>query len=203
MKKFLILLMVTLLMSLSVPAFAAIGINVNGQDVYSDVPAQNIGGRVMVPVRLIAEMFGANVSWDEARQTVIITTGNYQSQQSPGVGQSNSTKDAQIATVEREIERVKSDYNYSRTTVENQYQTEKARIEAALNSEIGRAASESASSGIRGSGAAVSRREHITESFNSYFEELERWYKTEIDKINEDEAYELEALESQLEELYR
>jgi len=190
-------------MSLSVPAFAAIGINVNGQDVYSDVPAQNIGGRVMVPVRLIAEMFGANVSWDEARQTVIITTGNYQSQQSPGVGQSNSTKDAQIATVEREIERVKSDYNYSRTTVENQYQTEKARIEAALNSEIGRAASESASSGIRGSGAAVSRREHITESFNSYFEELERWYKTEIDKINEDEAYELEALESQLEELYR
>jgi len=72
MKKLLVLLAVTFLLSLSVPAFAAIGINVNGQDVYSDVPAQNIGGRVMVPVRLIAEMFGANVSWDEARQTVNI-----------------------------------------------------------------------------------------------------------------------------------
>lgn len=37
-----------------------------------DVPAQNINGRVMVPVRFIAENIGAEVTWDEAAQRINI-----------------------------------------------------------------------------------------------------------------------------------
>ncbi|MDR1135096.1 MAG: WG repeat-containing protein [Clostridiales Family XIII bacterium] len=39
-----------------------------------DVPAQIINGRTMVPVRFIAENFGANVDWDGEARTVKITT---------------------------------------------------------------------------------------------------------------------------------
>ena len=201
MKKFLILLMVTLLMSLSVPAFAAIGINVNGQDVYSDVPAQNIGGRVMVPVRLIAEIFGANVSWDEARQTVNIVWQPKQviSQQvQPQQYQDNSAKDAQIAAIEKEIERIKSDFGYLRNSTENTYNAEKSKLDTLYQDEREELGYHLASSG---GSDYLSRK--LKESYQPYFDELEIWHKTEINKINEDEKFALEPLESQLEELYR
>lgn len=47
---------------------------VNGQEIKSDVPPQIIGDRTMVPVRWIAEALGAEVEWDAASRTVIITT---------------------------------------------------------------------------------------------------------------------------------
>jgi len=46
---------------------------VNGEAVTLDVPAMLHNGRTMVPVRFIAEASGANVDWDQATQTVIIT----------------------------------------------------------------------------------------------------------------------------------
>ncbi len=39
-----------------------------------DVPPQMIGGRTLVPLRALAESFGAKVDWDDKNKTAIITT---------------------------------------------------------------------------------------------------------------------------------
>lgn len=44
----------------------------NGQPVAVDVPAQIINDRTMIPVRVIAEAFGASVDWNAAGRTVLI-----------------------------------------------------------------------------------------------------------------------------------
>lgn len=44
----------------------------NGTAKKLNTPAQSIGGRTMVPVRAVAESFGAHVSWDGATKTVTI-----------------------------------------------------------------------------------------------------------------------------------
>lgn len=45
----------------------------NGQGSKIDVPAQIVNGRTMVPVAVIAEAFGAEVSWDNPSRTVGVT----------------------------------------------------------------------------------------------------------------------------------
>lgn len=47
---------------------------VNGAAVQCDVPPQIINGRVMVPVRFVADALGAEVDWNSATQTVIINS---------------------------------------------------------------------------------------------------------------------------------
>jgi hypothetical protein len=47
---------------------------VNGKNISSDVPSQNINGRVMIPARAIAESLGAKVEWDGINRTVIISS---------------------------------------------------------------------------------------------------------------------------------
>ncbi len=47
---------------------------INGQTVAIDAPPRLSGEYTMVPVRLISEAFGLNVAWDEATQTVSITS---------------------------------------------------------------------------------------------------------------------------------
>lgn len=44
----------------------------NGVEIYLDVPAQLVGDYTMVPVRAVAEAFGADVSWEEDTRTVYI-----------------------------------------------------------------------------------------------------------------------------------
>lgn len=44
----------------------------NGTAIAVDVPAQIMNGRTMVPVRVIAEAFGAEVQWDAQSRTVLI-----------------------------------------------------------------------------------------------------------------------------------
>jgi hypothetical protein len=39
-----------------------------------DVPASIVNDRMLVPLRLISEAFGANVEWNESANIVIITT---------------------------------------------------------------------------------------------------------------------------------
>ena len=46
----------------------------NGVNIQIDVPAQIVGGRTLVPGRVVAESFGADVSWDAATRTVTITS---------------------------------------------------------------------------------------------------------------------------------
>jgi hypothetical protein len=56
--------------------YPVVNIIVNGTEVASaegDVPAFQIDGRTMVPIRLVAEALKAEVSWDEATRTVLIT----------------------------------------------------------------------------------------------------------------------------------
>lgn len=43
-------------------------LSVNGQNVQLDVPAQNIGGSTMLPLRAISEAVGADISWNAAAQ---------------------------------------------------------------------------------------------------------------------------------------
>lgn len=52
----------------------AVNVLINGLPLYSDVPPQVIDGRVMVPIRFIAEALGATVTWDEASNTAYITS---------------------------------------------------------------------------------------------------------------------------------
>lgn len=47
---------------------------VSGDTKTLDVPPLIVDGRTLVPVRFVAESFGANVNWDEATRTVIIST---------------------------------------------------------------------------------------------------------------------------------
>ena len=74
MKKYLVGFIIgVLVVSASVGlANQPIRIFIDGQYVQTDVPAQIINGRTMVPVRYIAEAFGALVEWDESTKSVII-----------------------------------------------------------------------------------------------------------------------------------
>ncbi len=54
--------------------FKDAGLIVNGQQVYPDVPLLVNAGRMLVPIRIIAETLGADVSWDQGRQTAIVET---------------------------------------------------------------------------------------------------------------------------------
>lgn len=75
-KKVLIITCVTAILLLigSVIALAGspIKLMVNGRTIQSDVDPMLVNGRTMVPIRVVAEALGANVTWDEATNTVII-----------------------------------------------------------------------------------------------------------------------------------
>ena len=47
---------------------------VNGSEYQLDVPARNINGSVLVPLRFIGEQLGVDVKWDGATKTVVLTT---------------------------------------------------------------------------------------------------------------------------------
>ncbi|MFA5384514.1 MAG: copper amine oxidase N-terminal domain-containing protein [Eubacteriales bacterium] len=51
-----------------------IKIFVNGKEVYTDVPPIMVSGRVMVPLRAVAEALNATVKWNAATNAVMITT---------------------------------------------------------------------------------------------------------------------------------
>lgn len=64
--------------TLSPAAYAATQVKlvIYGQEIKPDVPPQVIEGRVMVPVRWISELLGADVEWDNNSKTVTVTTKN-------------------------------------------------------------------------------------------------------------------------------
>jgi hypothetical protein len=47
---------------------------VNGQMTTLDAPPRIVGGTTYVPLRFVSEALGANVVWDNAKRTVIITS---------------------------------------------------------------------------------------------------------------------------------
>ena len=54
----------------------AINVYVDGNELNTDVPAQAIEGRTLVPVAPIFQALGASVNWDGATQTVTGQKGN-------------------------------------------------------------------------------------------------------------------------------
>lgn len=70
------LLIGLLVTSSFVLASQPIKILINGVELNTDVPAQIIDGRTMVPLGSIAKALGAAVTWDSNNNTVVITTNN-------------------------------------------------------------------------------------------------------------------------------
>ncbi len=70
---------VAAIMSLSATAavFAAdeVSVKIDGKDLVTDVPAQIISDRTMVPMRAIFETLGANVQWAADSQAIFATKG--------------------------------------------------------------------------------------------------------------------------------
>ncbi|MDD4588745.1 MAG: copper amine oxidase N-terminal domain-containing protein [Heliobacteriaceae bacterium] len=66
---------VMLFFALLTVAFAdkPIDLLVNGQFIKTDVPPQSVDGRVLVPVRSLAEALGAEVKWNDNTKTVLIS----------------------------------------------------------------------------------------------------------------------------------
>jgi hypothetical protein len=58
----------------SLYAADTVTLEVNGQTVQTDVPPKMVNGRVMVPIRWIAEALQADVEWDAANRAVLIDT---------------------------------------------------------------------------------------------------------------------------------
>jgi hypothetical protein len=61
----------------------AISLVVNGEAVVTDVPPQNINGRVMVPVRFASQALGATANWDGATSTVVIESASFSGTSDP------------------------------------------------------------------------------------------------------------------------
>ncbi len=53
--------------------FAIVKLIVDGREVVGDVPAVNIKGRTLIPLRLVAEQLGAQVEWDQASFTASVS----------------------------------------------------------------------------------------------------------------------------------
>ncbi|MGE5704193.1 MAG: copper amine oxidase N-terminal domain-containing protein [Clostridia bacterium] len=75
----------------SVLADNTIQLWVNHSQVKSDVEPQIVDGRVMVPLRAVAEALGAKVEWDEKNRSISIQT------------QQQATTEQQIALLEQAV----------------------------------------------------------------------------------------------------
>jgi hypothetical protein len=81
-----------------------VSINDDGE-VESDVPAQIINSRTMVPLRVLSESIGATVDWDNATRTVTVTTP-----QITGEAPEAVTYDTKTATVDGTVSKVTYSY---------------------------------------------------------------------------------------------
>lgn len=59
---------------------------VNGKHYKLDVPSQIVNGRTLIPVRFVAEAFGAEVIWDDETKTVHISGVGKKSQETEAAG---------------------------------------------------------------------------------------------------------------------
>ena len=71
-----VILLTTLLAAGPVLGQSAIALVVNGRIINCDVPPQNIGGRVLVPIRAVSEALGYQVSYDAGARQVLVTAAS-------------------------------------------------------------------------------------------------------------------------------
>ncbi len=77
MKKVLAFVMAAVISLSATAVFAAdeVSVKIDGKDLQTDVPAQIIDDRTMVPMRAIFETLGANVQWAADSQAIFATKG--------------------------------------------------------------------------------------------------------------------------------
>lgn len=75
-----------------------ITVKLNGLKINSDVPAQIVDGRTLVPLRAIFESLNMNVEWDDATQTVTATGNGVTIRMT--IGESTFTKNDQVITLD-------------------------------------------------------------------------------------------------------
>ena len=77
MKKLLAFVMASVITLSTTAVFAAdeVAVKIDGKDLATDVPAQIIDDRTMVPMRAIFETLGANVQWAQDSQAIFATKG--------------------------------------------------------------------------------------------------------------------------------
>lgn len=107
MKKVIVSFLLGAFVATSGVAMAAqsIQILVNGTPIKSDVPAQIVGGRTMVPLRAVGEALGADVQWDNATRSVIIKAPWLPSKPQNNTGEKNQVKGGNILVTVSKIER--------------------------------------------------------------------------------------------------
>lgn len=54
--------------------YPVVRVLVDGREVRSDIPAVNMDGRTMVPLRVVSESLGADVAWDQSTATASVTS---------------------------------------------------------------------------------------------------------------------------------
>lgn len=64
----------------SVGAHSSIKLFINGQELKSDVSPTIVGGRVLVPIRVITEKLGAFINWNDKERRVDVDSGGVQAQ---------------------------------------------------------------------------------------------------------------------------
>ena len=72
---------------------------VNGKEIQSDVPAQVINGRTMVPAKALAEALGATVSWNAQENAVTITSNSVSNASSDKIVEPVKLSDSSVKTV--------------------------------------------------------------------------------------------------------
>ena len=70
------LLALAVVLALSSGAASAITVVINGQPLPPYPPPVEVGGRVLLPMRMVFEALGAQVGWQEATQTAVGTRGD-------------------------------------------------------------------------------------------------------------------------------
>ena len=92
MKKIWLVMFFLLILQTKVFAEPSLTIMLNGEEIHTDSPPFMENGRIMVPIRVIAESLKGNVTWDSHSNTVLIQRGEIDIKVTIGQGMSYRNK---------------------------------------------------------------------------------------------------------------
>jgi hypothetical protein len=171
----------------------------NGSPITLDNPAQIINGRVMVPIRFIAEAFGCQVNWDAANQAVEISSGSAEPQAPPSSPPSSSStvttpSQAQASQTTAQLEQAISAAQQNISDLNAQAQVSIENIKAQydpqiqeLQSEESAAEQQAATSGQgRGVGGGLSQyaQQQVENEYDPQIQGLQQQEQAAIDQVN-------------------
>lgn len=169
----------------------------NNLPVALDVPPQIVGGRLMVPLRFVAETLNCRVKWDEASRTVDIVVEEERIE----LEKLKRELELSISDVEQKIQKVKSEYQYQRNLVESAYNASIENLKRQETAAVNAAVKSALSRGLGSSPLVEYERKKIEEAYAPLYEQLESEKQIRLQKIDTDERLALEPLERSLNEL--